>query len=230
MSYPTHHVDLPGAFDLLAEYLGADAQALRAYAAADPYPRLGWDGGQGEAPIGSVWSVEGIVLYALVRWAAPETVIELGTSAGASTTHLAAALEANGGGTFTSVDNLSILSPGYGCGELIPDALRARVKLVEANGVTFIQGQARADFILEDMVHMPESVSAVWARALDILTPGGLIVSHDAAHPLYTDHVQAGIAAALGDDPQPAPLLLLIRPSDTGLVIWRKSGARIDAE
>lgn len=225
--FPTYHVDLPDALALLAEYLGTDAHALRRLASADPFPCLGWDGGQGSAPIGSVWSVEGIVLYALVRWLKPDAVIELGTSAGASTTHLAAALDANGGvSTLVSVDDRSILSPGFGCGELLPAHLRWRVNLISGDGVEYIQRQDRADFILEDMAHTPETVAAVWGRAIEILRPGGIIVSHDAAHPLFEAGIHAGIAAALGDAPRPAPLVLLIRPSDTGLAIWRKPEER----
>lgn len=219
--FPVHHVDLHGALELLAEYLGAPFQVLRYCASADPYPRLGWDGGNGEAPIGSVWSVEGIVLCALVRWLKPDVVFELGTSAGASTTHLAHALAVNGNGAkLASVDDHSVLSPGYGCGELLPEDLRDSVELVFGDGVAYLQQQGRADFILEDMIHTPESVAAVWSQAIHILTPGGLMVSHDAAHPLFEAGIHAGIAAALRDRSLPAPLVLLIRPSDTGLAIW----------
>jgi len=225
--YPIYHVDLFGALALLAEYLGTDAQTLRALAAADPFPHLGWDGGQGEAPIGSVWSEEGVILYALARWLRPWTAIEIGTSAGASTTHLAAALAANANGAaFTSVDDHSILSPGYECGQLLPTPLRGGVRLMCGDGVSYIRQQARVDFILEDMTHGADTVEAIWTHAVDILTPGGIIVSHDAAHPLFEAGIHAGIAAVLRGRHLPAPLVLLIRPGDTGLAIWRKPGER----
>jgi predicted O-methyltransferase YrrM len=105
-----------------------------------------------DAP-GSVYPVEGALLYGLVRGLRPETVVETGTANGISTTYLLAALARNETGRLVSVDlpfergtgeellrplvpgtsiepeNSSPLPPGKEPGWAIPDELRERWEL-----------------------------------------------------------------------------------------------------
>lgn len=219
--------NLDGAAERLAAYLNIPADALHEYVADDPHPKMGWDHNQGEAPIGSLWSVEGKILYALVRFFAPRAVLELGTAAGASGTHLAAALVATGKGKLTTVDARVHGNQGFETGYLIPPGYREAVKLIQAEGLGFIQSlkPGAFPFIFEDMMHSPVEVEAVWTEAQRILPPGGIVVSHDAGHFLIGQDVRDGIAAALSKAGLPEPLVMVISPGDTGLAVWQKPGA-----
>lgn len=220
-----HDTDLTGAIDLIAAYLGLPAAELRGYAQEDPYPRMGWDNDKGEAPVGSLFSVEGRILYAIVRAMQPAFLLEMGTCVGASTVHLAAACAATGRGRIISVDSKVQLSQGWKVGQLIPAGLGSAVSLVTSEGVGFIKTQKRADFVFEDMMHSTPEVHAVWREAIRILTPGGVIISHDAAHFIVGHEVRDGIAAALAEAGiTDEPLVLKIAPGDTGMAIWRKPG------
>lgn len=86
----------------LAGTLGVDGDIVMRYAREDSHG--GWDHGDGSFAKGSIWRAEGRLLYGLVRALRPRRVADLGTHAGASATHLAAALEANGRGRVTTVD------------------------------------------------------------------------------------------------------------------------------
>jgi predicted O-methyltransferase YrrM len=105
-----------------------------------------------DAP-GSVYPVEGALLYGLVRGLRPATVVETGTASGISTTYLLAALARNDTGRLVSIDlpfergtgdellraivpgasiepeNSSPLPPGKDPGWAIPDELRERWEL-----------------------------------------------------------------------------------------------------
>jgi predicted O-methyltransferase YrrM len=86
----------------LAPVIELDRGAFGRFAREDRHG--GWDHGAGTFPKGSIWRVEGQVLYALVRALRPRYVADLGTHAGASATHLVAAVEANRFGRLVSVD------------------------------------------------------------------------------------------------------------------------------
>jgi hypothetical protein len=51
----------------------ADPQELIGYAAEDTLGGYHWDERQRQFPSGSLWQVEGQMLYALVRWLKPDT-------------------------------------------------------------------------------------------------------------------------------------------------------------
>lgn len=209
-------IPLDKALAQIADALSLDAAALATYASEDPYPRMGWDASEGDAPLGSLWSVEGKVLYALVRALKPHSIMELGGLHGASATHMAAALQANGVGRITSVDN------GYqvvGHGNLIPNDLKGLVSLTIYDGVEALRARKRVDFVFEDMMHSKEQVGDVARLAKERLTPGGVLIVHDAAHFIVGRDVLAGMQAAGLD-----PLVVLIEPSDCGMAIWQKRG------
>src|SRR5688572_30441821 len=104
-------IDLNDALDSIATAFHFDADALISYAALDPHGGYHdkYDDG---FPTGSVWRVEGQILYALVR-AMMSTrtdrlffrLLELGTHHGCSATHIAQAIHDGGGaGKLTCVD------------------------------------------------------------------------------------------------------------------------------
>lgn len=201
---------------LIAEQLSLDAAKLRDYAALDMW--TGWDNGAGEFPIGSLWAVEGKTLYALIRVLKPETVVELGTHYGASSTHILEALRANGSGQLTSVDIQE------SAGSMIPAHLRERLAQVHHDAVTWLAAQPAEsiDIIFEDLFHNESDCEDVGKLAKIVLKPGGVLVAHDALHFVVGEGVQNGFTAA-GLDYK----MYLSEPSDCGLLVWQKPAAPV---
>ena len=174
--------------------------------------------------MGSMWRVEGQVVYALARALKPLNVLELGTSRGCSATHVLQALHDNKRGHLDCVDNGSQVSV---IGDLIPDDLRANVTINRAGMEDFVPGllDGSYDMIIEDGNHLPEQVAFVWGQANRLLRAGGIIVSHDAMHATAGPAVREGIARAGYADTMGygnGVMYVLIEPSDCGLAIWRK--------
>lgn len=216
-------IDIHSALDSIASAYGFDADALIDYAATDPHggyhPREGGDG----FPIGSIWRVEGQILYALVFHMSNNIpnmrCLELGTHYGCSATHIAQALhDADNGGMLTGVDL------NGAAGDLIPAHLRHRVELMNVDMFEYLPKQKPAtfDFILEDGSHGADDVAKVWNAAHTLLKPGGLILSHDAEHFVVGADVREGIARAGYFGLMPPARTYLIEPSDCGFAIWRK--------
>jgi len=192
---------------LLGKTYTLDGLALYAYAQEDTL--TGWDNNQGAFPSGSLWQVEGQLLYALIRMFKPDHVLEIGTHYGCSAAHMALALERNGMGYLDAVDIWT------GAGELIPANLRYRVTQYFMDATEFMKITPRHyGLVFEDGIHSIEQVKDVWSMAR--LTPGGWLISHDTLHATAKYEVQAGMAAAGF-----SPLNVLIDPSDCGLGIWR---------
>lgn len=198
------------------------------FAAQDPHGGYHADYDDG-FPSGSLWRVEGQFLYALVRALKPRSVLELGTWHGASATHILQALHDNGvsgdtDGTLDCVDNRA-----YGdivIGNMIPLDLRLYATIHAKSLEEFItdvtpsldQGY-RYDFIFEDAMHTVEQVEIVWSAADRLLNPGGMIISHDACHPIAGSIIREGIArAGYADEAR----TVLIEPADCGFAVWRK--------
>lgn len=219
-------MDLHAALTTLADYLDLDAAELIAYAEADPF--TGWDDGKGDFPNGSIWGVEGKVLFALVRALKPASVLELGVYHGCSTTHLIAALQANGSGTVTSVDHHSGDGASVDIGDAIPDAQRADFHYVEQRGQHYLAKlkDNSQPFIFEDMQHDVEGTAELWVLGVQKLQPGGVMISHDSEHPTAGPDVRAGVALA----GVTGTISLLIEPADCGLLVYRKPGQWIDPE
>lgn len=190
------------------------------FAALDPHGgyHAAYDDG---FPSGSLWRVEGQFLYALVRALKPLRILELGTWHGASATHILQAIAHNGHGHLDCVDNRA-----YGdvvTGDMIPPALQGgctinHVSLEEAIATAIQKGRGY-DFIFEDAMHTAEQVELVWQHADALLTPGGVIVSHDAMHNVAGEAVREGIAKAGYAE---KALNVLIAPADCGFAVWRK--------
>ena len=215
-------MSLPNALHTLSSAYDLPLVDLLDYANEDPHD--GWDHGAGSWPTGSIWKVEGVVLYALIRALKPASVLELGTWHGCSATHMLEAVKRNDNGAkVTSVDNhyQAQSQGGAAIGGMIPDPLRDCWVYENADILEFMQAeQGHYDFIFEDGFHDPAQVEAVWREGQRVLSPGGVMVSHDALHHLVGNDVQAGMMAAGISD----PLLLKIAPSDCGLAVWKREG------
>lgn len=172
-------------------------------------------------PSGSLWRVEGQFLYSLIRALKPQSVLELGTWHGASATHILQGLHDNGRGGLDCADNRA-----YGdivIGGMIPDGLRSHMTLHATSLESMINSafdmEVTYDFIFEDAMHTVEQVEYVWGMAMGLLNPGGVIISHDALHPIAGPVIREGIArAGYGNEVE----MVLIEPADCGFAVWRK--------
>ena len=173
-------------------------------------------------PLGSIWAVEGQILYALVRMLKPHVCVELGTWHGCSATHIAAALHANGGtGRLYCVEN-----GGYGLAQpdLVPSELQGYMTFFTSDAAEYMeQSTHQIDFVFEDSAHNEDITRRVWAAAKDRLNPGGVLISHDAKHFLVGEEIRLGIVHSGIDLTRTR--FYLIAPSDCGLAIYRDSRA-----
>lgn len=206
-------MDLNTALTEIADFLSLDAQALIAYAAADDIGGFHFDPTQATFPGGSLWSVEGKVLYALVRALKPKNALELGTWHGASATHMLSAQLRNGYGALYSVDHWE------GAGTLVPDGLRDWWHITYADAVAYIDGKTHRrsiDFCFEDAIHSESEVYAIVTALKPKLKPGAVVVHHDSEHGDDGRQVKAGVTRAGITNWKS----WLISPSDCGLLIW----------
>lgn len=177
-------------------------------------------------PNGSMWAVEGQILYALIRATRPAVCIETGTNYGCSATHITAALDKNRKGKLICVDwSFERI--------LIPLPLRERIEFRQTDIHDFIQNMPPFDFLLEDGSHDTDQVQAVWSAALKAANPGAFIVSHDAAHFNKTTQTGVGLRVTRGIINAGAhdTMVYEIEPSDCGLGVYRvlpRSGAVIN--
>lgn len=227
-------ISLEAALDSIALAFGFDADTLIEYAALDPHGgyHAAYDDG---FPTGSIWRVEGQILYALVRALidslpanAAFYAVELGTHYGCSATHILQAIADSGkGGTLVCVDL------NGAAGNMIPNHLLDYVEFVTGDMFDYLAKQATGvfDLILEDGSHGTDDVARVWTAAHSLLAPGGVIVGHDAEHWHAASNsgvgeaVREGIAHA-GYYGLVAPVrTYLVQPSDCGLAVFRKQTA-----
>lgn len=196
----------------LGEAIGIDGAALARYAALDGHGGVdqGW-------LTGSLWAAEGRALYALTRALNVDRALELGTYVGCSATHMAQAMydaRRDEPGVLDAVDIWE------GAGAEIPDDLRPFVHQHAQDMSAFIDealvAGVRYELIFEDGPHDAETVGHVWRHAQRLLTPGGVIVSHDALHATPGPAVRAGITAS-----GLTPVFVSLGESDCGLAVWR---------
>lgn len=208
-------VNLNDALGAIAAQLDLDAALLIDYAAEDDIGGFHSDPAQAKWRVGSIWGVEGQLLYALVRAMKPDSIAECGVNDGCSTTHFLAALAANDNGELHSVD------PWEGAGNGVPNHLRTGWHVYHEGGIEWLteQPDASFDILLEDMVHGLDATRDWWQVAQRKIRPGGVVISHDAAHPGVGADVRGGIAAA-GVEAQ----IYSIEPSDCGFAIWKAPG------
>jgi len=126
--------------------------------------------------MGSVYPIEGQILYALVRVLRPETVLEFGTMYGCSTEHIVAALERNDFGRLLSVDinpQTSLKSP--------------RLEIIKGDGMEFAEKwNEPVGMVFEDGPHSFHFTYSVLSKLLPNLTEKGCFVVHDIDFPFMS--------------------------------------------
>jgi predicted O-methyltransferase YrrM len=143
---------------------------------------------------GSVTLSERRALYTLTCWFAPRRLLEVGTFIGASTTHLAAALERIGREAgldcrLTTVDIADVNQPDWArrwgatrTPQAILEALGLShfVEFVTAPSLGFLEGSGdRFDLVFIDGNHRAATVYREIAAVLRRLEDGGIVVLHD---------------------------------------------------
>lgn len=213
-------MNLSDALHVLAEQLNLDADSLIAFANEDAVGGFHADAAQSKWQVGSIWGVEGQVLYALTRALQPRHIAEFGVNAGCSSTHFLTALAAN-----ETSGELHSIDPWEGAGQAIPSDLREGWNVHYTLGTEWLAAQPdhRFDILFEDMIHGAEATRDWWVVAQQKIAPGGVILSHDATHPSVGAEVQQGIREAGVTD----VILYSIEPSDCGLAIWRDPRSRL---
>jgi predicted O-methyltransferase YrrM len=141
----------------------------------------------------------GRLLYALVRLARPQVVVETGVASGVSSAYLLKALERNGSGTLHSVDMpnyeeilekqgaipqaTAILPRGKEVGYAVPDDLRSRwdLRLGLSREILppLLQSAGPIDLYLHDSEHTYANMSWEYEQAWPVLRPGGILASDD---------------------------------------------------
>jgi predicted O-methyltransferase YrrM len=191
-------------------YLGLDAGTLQPHADADDIGGYHPDSTQAQWGSGAIWDVEGRILHALVRALQPFAVVEIGSGTGCSTTHVAAALHANGGGHITTIDRANT--------PFVPLALRGYVDIRGGDALEWLTEQPdhSIDLLIEDADHSRQLCAEIGRLAQQKLSSGGVLLAHDAAHFNVGPEVKDGYTRA-GLDYQ----VYLTEPSDCGWLVWK---------
>lgn len=228
MDYMTF--DLTGSLQVIGDYLGTDLQThlteeddVGGYHPDPEYynhrPQIRW-------VIGSIFGVEGEILYTIVRSLPIYTIVENGTAAGCSTSHLALALAHSKRGEEATINTVDI-KPVAGDAIVVRPGQVNFLPYIQMNldmdGLTYIETleDESVDFIFDDSVATkdPEVQRRFTLESMRVLRPGGIKVTHDACHHLVGADVQEGHRRA-----GIKPIYLLTPPSDCGLAIWKKPG------
>lgn len=122
---------------------------------------------------------EAAILYGLVRVLRPKLVLETGTFEGYSTTELARALSANGGGRLETVDIAN--SSGFRVPEDFRHVVTFRrgIPSVEMVGI-LAQGKEGIDFFFHDSLHTYLNTLGELIAFAPCFNPGCVVVCHDA--------------------------------------------------
>lgn len=216
-------MQLNDALYLVAAHLKLDANELIRYAEEDNIG--GWDLGEGGWPCGSLWSVEGKSLYAIVKATRAQTIAEIGSFYGCSTRHLLATNAAR----VVAVD-ISHLSEAVNID---------RLEQVSEDGVAWLRAQPdeSLDFIFEDASHATAMVYEIAELAKSKLKPGGILMNHDAAHDFAWlgdgNKVNSTTGKDVRDGLDAAGLnyrVYRIDPSDCGFALWQKPAPEVISE
>lgn len=219
-------MELNDTLKLLALQLQLDPNELIRLAAEDVIGGYHFDPLQSRWGIGSLFEVEGKVLYALVRILKPSHVVEIGSLRGCSTAHLATALQVNGSGHLTAVDLDGTARDKF------PKHLESVLTGVTADGLEWLAGQEdeSIDLLFEDSSHGESMCASVASLCKTKLAPGGVLIMHDAAHdnailgdgnkiasPVGAE-VRAGLDRAIANEYR----VYLSEPSDCGFACYLK--------
>lgn len=205
---------------LIGIQLGIDGTQLYQYALEDTEGGYSINAAESTWPMGSMWKPEGQILYALIRYFDAKMVAEIGAFHGCSAAHMVSALNVTGGELY-SVDVAHQRKNPH-----------AKVHQITADGIAWLAKQAdnSLDLIFEDADHSTEMCAAIANLALKKLKPGGLHLSHDAAHDFAFvgggQRISSPVGKAIRDGLVQAFegkfRVYLIEPSDCGFSLWRK--------
>lgn len=131
-------------------------------------------------PLGTEFTSDGNILYALIRYFIPQSVLEIGTHLGGSATHMSQAMWDSGeGGLIETVDinpdgwkKIQAMHLRY----IVPTVANIDLYLPE-----LIEQGIEFDFIFEDGLHSEGQVHNIYNAMHFILKSGGYIISHDTA-------------------------------------------------
>jgi len=201
---------------VIENFLGIETDSLLPFAEQDSIGGYHPDPTQSKWHIGSMFGVEGQVLYSLIRSLQPRTVVEIGSGLGCSANHIAAALSRNYVNPATA-GHLTTLDRGNT--PHIFDEFKAFVTVIAGDGIAWLEAQPdhSVDFIFEDADHSELMCYQIGELAKRKLVPGGVLVAHDAAHYAVGADVRAGFIRASIEG-----RVYLTEPSDCGLLVWRK--------
>lgn len=167
--------DLNFALAELAHTAGYPVESFIRY--ADEDEAGGWDNGEGDWHIGSMFSNDGRLLYALVRALRPNLVLELGVFQGCSSKHILSALVKNKKGKLISYD----LAPQVDKSRFTIDELdRWILRERDVMKVKFPGYLRNVPLVFEDLSHEYEPTRDI-LRKVQALNPQ-MVISHDAAH------------------------------------------------
>ncbi len=202
--------DLRDAFVELGALIGHSPFVLMDYANEDTYGGYHPDPVLSMWPTGSVFEVEGKILYALVRALRPRLVLEIGVYYAASTTHILAALKANHDeGQLLSLDHAGVQGDGP------PECLRDHWTFIQADANDWIpEFRSEVDIVFEDGYHEYNFVHRAIQTVCVHLRPR-VIISHDAMHPELGPFVRRA-----WDELLPGYRTMLVPPSDCGFAYW----------
>lgn len=191
----------------VATDLGIDPVKLLSYASEDQ--ETGWDNWKGDWHIGSLWGVEGRILYALIRHYKPALVLELGCFQGCSSKHMLMALVKNRKGKLISIDQYPVPIM-----DRFSDSECKRWEIINAP-LEDVETAFQADMVFEDLFHTVETTELGLSKALS--WGASLIVSHDALHEVVGADVRL-----VWDRLLPGYHTVLPEPANCGLAYWGK--------
>jgi len=207
-SVSSQAVPITAALEKLALHFGLVASELQAYAEEDTlggFTRESQDAQSMRWPGGSVWEGEGKALYALVRALKPQTIVEVGSLVGCSTSHLALACLHNGSGTVYAVDPAADFSRVDK--QLLPCIIAVREDVFTWTPPDEI------GFVFEDGAHSKGFTQRALERLKPHLQTEAAVLCHDACQREYGAHILPELRAILGGQAE----AILISPSDCGL-------------
>lgn len=217
----------------IAAQIKCDAADLIAYAAEDNIGGYHFNAALQLWPAGSVWGVEGQIIYALIRHLKPAVVAEIGGWAGCSGAHMAAAVKMNGVGHVYGVDDASETS--FSPYNRLPDDLKPYITQVRDDGRNWLaqQPDGSIGLLFDDASHAEQLIIELAHLGLKKCEPGGLLLNHDAMHDaaFYPDGTRtpSGLGRQVRDALSNAGLYFrpyLTEPSDCGLAITVVPGVK----
>lgn len=207
----------------IEKQLGIELDTLLPYAEADTIGGYHPEESKRKWWTGAIWEVEGQTLYAVIRALKPQTIVEIGSGTGCSSTHMALALYNNqkANNELLKTDGIvgHITTVDRGNTPQIPDFLQAYVTIEAGDGINYLAllPDNSVDFILEDADHTTDMCHAIGELAKTKLKPGGVLFVHDIEHFAVGAEVRAGYDLAGMEVRR-----YRTDPSDCGWGVWQK--------